>query len=66
VGTVNDITYKQMFITAGLDFTPAKNVHFMPNIWYNHYKTQLAGRTGAINGDYDMVYRMTFYFVFGK
>ncbi|HVU99074.1 MAG TPA: hypothetical protein VHE34_27820 [Puia sp.] len=66
VGSLNDITYKQMFITAGLDFTPAKNVHLMPNIWYNHYKTQLDGKSGAYNGDYDIVYRMTFYFVFGK
>jgi len=66
VGALNDITYKQMFITGGLDFTPAKGVHFMPNIWYNHYKTQLAGKSGAYNGDYDIVYRMTFYFVFGK
>jgi hypothetical protein len=57
-----DETYKQSFITGGLDFTPAKNVHFMPNIWYNHYNTQLATK----NGDYDMVYRMTFYYVFGK
>jgi hypothetical protein len=57
-----DQTYKQAFITAGLDFTPAKNVHFMPNIWYNHYNTQLA----TANGDYDMVLRMTFYFIFGK
>jgi hypothetical protein len=57
-----DETYKQGFITGGLDWTPAKNVHFMPNIWYNHYNTQLATK----NGDYDLVYRMTFYFTFGK
>jgi len=59
----NDITSKEMFVTAGLDFTPVKNVHFMPNIWYNHYSSQLS--TGKM-GDYDLVYRMTFYFVFGK
>lgn len=58
-----DITAKEMFITAGLDLTPAKNVHFMPNVWYNHYASQLAAGTQA---DYDIVYRMTFYFVFGK
>ncbi len=58
-----DQTYKQEFITAGLDFMPAKNVHFMPNIWYNHYKTQLSGITAK---DYDLVLRLTFYFVFGK
>jgi hypothetical protein len=61
-----DETYKQEFITAGLDFIPARNVHFMPNIWYNHYKTQLAGLTGKVNGDYDLVYRLTFFFTFGK
>jgi hypothetical protein len=59
---VADQTYKQTFITAGLDFTPAKNVHFMPNIWYNSYATQLA----TANKDYDIVYRATFYFTFGK
>ncbi len=61
-----DDTYKQEFLTLGLDFTPAKNVHIMPNIWYNHYASQLANVTGAAKGDYDMVYRMTFYYVFGK
>ena len=30
-----DPTVKEQFVTAGLDFTPAKNVHFMPNIWLN-------------------------------
>jgi hypothetical protein len=65
--TINDPTSKEMFITAGLDFTPVKNVHFMPNIWYSHYATQLTGaaKTAEPN-NYDLVYRMTFYFVFGK
>ena len=62
VTATGDMTYKQSFITAGLDFTPAKNVHFMPNIWYNHYATQLAVK----NGDYDLVYRMSFFYTFGK
>jgi hypothetical protein len=61
-----DMTYKQTFMTAGLDFTPAKGVHFMPNIWYNHYATQLANQSTAAQGDADVVYRLTFYFVFGK
>jgi hypothetical protein len=65
--TINDPTSKEQFITAGLDFTPVKNVHLMPNIWYNHYATQLTGaaKTAEPN-NYDLVYRMTFYFVFGK
>ncbi len=54
---------KEQFITAGLDFTPVKNVHFMPNIWWNHYDFQ--GHGGPANS-YDLVYRMTFFFTFGK
>lgn len=64
LGTIatGDQTYKQTFMTAGLDFMPAKNVHFMPNVWYNHYATQLPNA----NADHDLVWRITFYFVFGK
>jgi len=57
-----DQTYKQTFMTLGLDFTPVKNVHFMPNIWYNHFATQLP----QANDDHDLVWRLTFYYVFGK
>jgi len=65
--TINDPTSKEVFVTAGLDFTPVKNVHFMPNIWYTHYATQLTGAAAAAEpNNYDLVYRMTFYFVFGK
>ncbi len=60
--STSDQTNKQMFMTAGLDFTPAKNVHFMPNVWYNHYNTQMS----TANGDHDLVWRLTFYYVFGK
>lgn len=60
--SIGDQTYKQTFMTAGLDFTPAKNVHFMPNVWYNHYNTQLS----TANSDHDLVWRLTFYYVFGK
>ena len=70
-----DETYQQDFVTAGLDYTPVKNVHIMPNIWYNHYSTQLSNNlNNATNGtlankakgDYDLVYRITFYYTFGK
>ena len=72
---IGDETYTQNFITAGFDFMPVKNVHIMPNIWYNHYSTQLSGDVnntvnGALasnaKGDYDLVYRITFYYTFGK
>jgi len=70
-----DETYKQNFITAGLDFTPIKNIHIMPNVWYEHYATQLSNElNNTINstlankakGDYDFIWRITFYYTFGK
>lgn len=57
---------KQTFILAALDWTPHKNVHIMPNIWYNHFKTQITGLTGKVNGDYDLVYRVTLFYTFGR
>jgi hypothetical protein len=63
VTSTGDISSKETFFTIGLDFTPYKDVHFEPNIWYNHYSSQMSG---VSNGDYDLVYRMTFFFVFGK
>jgi hypothetical protein len=59
----NDPSTKENFITAGLDFTPVKNVHLMPNFWYDHYKNQ--GYVSKYDS-YDLVYRLTFYYVFGK
>ncbi len=70
---------KEQFVTFGLDFTPFKNVHFMPNVWLNTYTSALAydGREGnttyasmnsnvtGIKGT-DAVYRLTFYYVYGK
>jgi len=70
-----DQTYTQNFITFGLDYMPVKNVHIMPNIWYNHYATQLSGDLNTLangplascaKGDFDLVYRITFYYTFGK
>jgi hypothetical protein len=59
--TTGDQTYKQQFITAGLDWKPADRVHIMPNIWYNSYSSQIAS-----NKDHDLVLRLTFFFAFGK
>ena len=60
-----DVNNKEMFMTAGLDFTPIKNVHIIPNIWYNTYS--FTGQQTAARPDgYDMVYRLTFHYVYGK
>lgn len=57
---------KETFCTAGVDFMPLKNVHFMPNIWYNRYSSERHSTTGAERHDYDLVYRITFYYIYGK
>lgn len=58
---------KEHFITAGLDFTPAKNVHFMPNIWFIQYQDQRDPSLASyIPDSHVLVYRATFYFIFGK
>jgi hypothetical protein len=76
-----DPTNKEMFVTYGLDFTPMKKVHIMPNIWLNTYKSGVDPTTKNVNGltygsmntagmspvnGSDVVYRLTFYYVYGK
>lgn len=65
-GNVYEPNTKTNFISTGLDITPAKNVHFEPNIWYVRYSGQQVNLIGSAAHDYDMVWRMTFYFVFGS
>ena len=55
---------KELFFTAGLDFTPVKNVHFIPNVWYNRYTSNHSGLTGSAYRDHDLVYRLTFFYVY--
>ncbi len=33
----------------------------MPNVWYNSYSSQITS-----NKDHDLVFRLTFFFAFGK
>jgi hypothetical protein len=61
--TTTDPTSKETFLTAGFDFMPYKDIHIEPNVWYTHYSSQLA--TGS-QADYDLVWRVTFFFVFGR
>jgi hypothetical protein len=60
-------TVKEQFYTAGLDYNPTKNVHFMPNFWLVDYKDQRApSTTGYVAPDHTLVFRFTFYYTFGK
>jgi len=62
-----DPTVKQQFYTFGLDYNPTKNVHFMPNIWLDRYTNQYDSTTkGWAGDDHTLVYRLTFYYTFGK
>jgi hypothetical protein len=56
--------YSETFITAGLDFKPVKNVHIIPNLWLDTYKSKLNNVSGMAKNDYDMVARLTVYYIF--
>jgi hypothetical protein len=66
VSTTYEPNNRERFLSFGLDYTPVSFVHFIPNIWYNKYIGQAANLVGSASGDYDLVYRMTFFFNFGK
>ena len=57
---------KESFATIGLDFIPSKNIHIMPNIWYDQFHSKLSGASGNLKNDYDLAGRITLYFTFNK
>jgi hypothetical protein len=58
---------KEHFYTAGIDYQPARNIHFMPNFWLVDYTDQRTSTTsGYIPNDHTLVYRLTFFYTFGK
>lgn len=58
---------REHFYTAGLDFTPAKNVHFEPNLWLIQYIDQRDhSAPNYIPESHILVYRLTFFYIFGK
>ena len=58
---------KEQFYVVGIDYTPAPNIHFSPNIWLDRFKDQQASTaTGYVNDDHTLIYRLTFFFTFGK
>ncbi len=61
-----DPNTKEHFFTAGLDYLPAKNIHFMPNVWLNTYTSNNGSLTGTALHSHDLVYRATFFYQFGK
>ncbi|MEO6682196.1 MAG: hypothetical protein ABIN48_05165 [Ginsengibacter sp.] len=59
-------TNKEYFATVGLDFSPYKNVHIMPNIWFNQYNNKRSDVGGSLKKDHDLVGRITLYYTFNK
>ena len=58
---------KEHFVSTGLDYIPAKNIHFSPNIWFIQYKDQRdASTTSYLPDSHVLVYRLTFFYTFGK
>lgn len=53
--------FNEQFITAGLDYMPVPNLHFMPNVWMNTYSDK---SPAALSRDGDLVARLTFFFVY--
>lgn len=53
--------FNESFITAGLDYMPIKNVHFMPNVWVNTFSDK---SPAGVSRDADVVARLTFFFVY--
>lgn len=57
---------KETFFTIGLDFIASKNIHLMPNLWFNQYQSKLTGASANSKSDYDLEGRITLYFLFNK
>ncbi len=57
-----DHAYNEGFILAGLDYTPAKNIHFIPNVWINTYSKKSG--SPYPDKDADIAARITFFYKF--
>jgi len=67
--------YTQSFVTAGIDWTPNKRIHIMPNFWWNADNAMMSSAgpsgTGKLFGtrvvkDEDVVFRVTLFLIFNS
>jgi hypothetical protein len=56
--------YTESFVLAGLDYAPMKNVHFMPNIWYDMYNNRYSVVNHLSKNSNDLAFRLTVYYIF--
>ena len=53
--------FNEYFFVAGLDYTPIKNVHFIPNLWLNAFSDKSPAK---LEKDADVAARLTFYYIY--
>jgi len=56
--------FKESFFLVGLDYMPVKNVHIMPNLWYNAYSNKATAQNNLAKNSNDMALRLTVYYIF--
>ena len=63
---ISATTYRrwEFFYLAGLDYTPNKNLHIIPNIWNNLYYTGNPTWTDGKRKGNDLVARVTIHYIF--
>ncbi len=56
--------YTESFVLAALDYAPVKNVHLMPNIWYDMYKNRYSTVNALPEKSNDLAFRLTVHYIF--
>lgn len=56
--------YTESFVLAGLDYTPVKNVHLIPNLWYDIYNNRNEDVNHLSKNSNDLALRLTVYYIF--
>ncbi len=57
---------KELFATVGVDYEVFENIHIMPNLWLNHYKSKGKNGNHVPKSGVDPAGRMTVYYRFNK
>lgn len=56
--------YTESFLLAGLDFTPVKNVHLIPNLWWDIYNNRYSDVNNLSSSSSDVALRLTVHYIF--
>jgi hypothetical protein len=56
--------YTESFVLVGLDYAPVKNVHLIPNVWYDMYNNRYSDVNNLSKTSADLAYRLTVYYIF--